>query len=310
MLSIIITYHNEGQPFLEECIAQLRNTIHISPYEIIVVDDHSKHSLNIPDVKVIRHEYNKGVGQSFDTGVENAIYENIFLMACDMRFIDNGWADILLQEIIDYPKAITCTACIGLNRGNMDISIRRNISRVAGATILIFHDQKSNPKKKANFRGLVEAKWLPYKQGDSYEVPCILGACYGVNKEWYQYIDGFWGHMLWSNLEPYISMKSYLFGGSCRVATAAETGHIFKLDGIHGTSQEAMLYNKMLISMLLFDDHSRLISFLGNDRHVKRAKEMVQANILPIAKKKLEYQSKICFTMDQFVEKFNLDYRK
>jgi len=310
-ISIILAYHNEGQPFLEECIEQIRDTIRVFPYELIVVDDCSTVPLKLNDnITVIRHTSQKGIGQVFDTGVSHANYNNIFLIACDMRFIDNGWSEKLFNEIQLYPKSLICTACVALNKDNMDINLRRHVSRVAGATILIFHDHKSNPKKKPNFRGLVEAKWLPYKAGESYEVPCILGACYGTTKSWYEHVDGFWGHHLWSNLEVLISIKSYLFGGSCRVVPEAETGHIFKREGTHGTPQEATIYNKLLISTLLFDDSDRLIRFLGNNPTVQRAKQQFGSNIAPILDKKREYKTKTIFPMEEYIKRFSLDYRK
>jgi len=213
----------------------------------------------------------------------------------------------------EYPKSLVCTACVGLNQEsaeNMDINIRRNKSRVAGATILIFHDHKSNPKKKPYFRGLHEAKWLAYRQSEPYEVPCILGACYGVKKAWYEHIDGFWGHRHWGSLETYISYKSWLFGGSCRVVTEAETGHIFKKAGTHETPQTSLLYNKILISKLLFDDSERLINFLGNNPDVQRAKRQIESNIVEITRKSREYKEKIVFPLVEYFSKFGLDYRK
>jgi glycosyltransferase involved in cell wall biosynthesis len=312
-VSIVISYHNEGQECIEECIAQIRSTIHTEPYEIIVVDDCSAIPLSLNDVKIIRHDTNKGVGAVFDTGVAYAKHDNVILTACDMRFIDNGWSEKLLKEIEEQPKSLVCTSCVVLNRQtpqNMDINFRRGISIVNGATILIFHDHKSNPKKLPSFRQIIEAKWLPHKKGDSYEVPCILGACYGVKKEWYQYIDGFWGHQGWGSLEPLISMKSYLFGGSCRTISDAETGHIFKHDGTHGITQETVLYNKILIAKLLFDDSNRLIDFLGDNFIVMQAKDRIRGNIPAISAKKEEYKSKTIFTMEEFVKKFSLDYRK
>jgi len=310
-VSIIISYHQEGQLFPEECIKQIRDTIRVFPYEIIIVDDHSTVPLDIvTDITVIRHDKNYGIGRVFDTGVSHAKYNNIFLIACDMRFIDNGWSEKLFNEIQLYPKSLICTACVALNKDNMDINLRRNVSRVAGATILIFHDHKSNPKKKHNFRGLTEAKWLPYKAGESYEVPCILGACYGTTKTWYEHIDGFWGHKHWGSLETYISIKSYLFGGSCRVVPSSETGHIFKREGTHGTSQISVLYNKLLVSTLLFDDSERLIRFLGNNPTVQMAKRQFQSNLVEILNKKEEYKEKTVFPMVEYIRKFGLDYRK
>ena len=97
-LSVIVGYHNEGEPFLMECIKCVKNTLHIPTYEIIVVDDHSDIPLDINEdnVSYIRHPERKGIGYSFDTGVKEAKYDNIFLMACDTRYKDNGWAELLI----------------------------------------------------------------------------------------------------------------------------------------------------------------------------------------------------------------------
>ena len=131
-LSIIISYHQEGQPFLEECIKQVRDTVRVFPYELIVVDDCSNVSLELDnDITVVRHDSNKGIGQVFDTGVSHARYSNLFLMACDMRFIDNGWSEKLFAEIQEYPKSLICTSCVVLNASspqNMDITYRRTKS--------------------------------------------------------------------------------------------------------------------------------------------------------------------------------------
>jgi glycosyltransferase involved in cell wall biosynthesis len=266
-----------------------------------VVDDFSSTPLEpIENTTIIRHTSRLGVGQAFDSGVKQAKYDNIILMAADTRYKDNGWAELLYDEIQLYPTSLVSTTCIGDNY------------RHTGATILIFHDHISNPRKPKYFRGLVEAKWLPTFEGESREIPCILGACYAVKKDWYQHIDGFWGHRIWGSLESYISMKSYLFGGSCRCVPRAETYHIFKprTTNVHKIPQEDVLYNKLLIATLLFPDSRRLISFLGTDPNVWRANMIFQKNSALIQAKKQEYLLKTKMSMEEYVRKFNLDYRK
>lgn len=316
MLSIVITYHEEGPDFLNECLTQLRNSIDVPEYEIIVVDDCSKESLPpIEGVKIIRNEINKGVGQSFDVGVAQATGEDIILSACDMRFIANNWVSKLVQEIHDNPKALICTGCVGLNQEapeNMDFERRRKILRCYGATILMFHDKKSNPRMTDTFRGIIEAQWYPLKKDSvdkSYEIPCILGACYGVKKSWYNYIDGFWGHKKWGTLEPYISLKSWLFGGSCRVAPQIETAHIFKKVGTHNIQQDHLMFNKMLVSTLLFEDSKRFIDFLGNNSILERARKLFDDEKESVLIKKEEYKQKIVVDIKDYCKRFNIDLR-
>lgn len=316
MLSIIITYHEEGLDFLNECLTQLKTSIDVPEYEIIVVDDCSKDPLpEIEGIKIIRNEINRGVGQSFDVGVSQAKGEYLIILACDMRFIPNNWVSKLVKEINNYPKSFTCTACIGLNNErpeNMDFNKRRNILRCYGATILMFHDKQSNPRMTDTFRGIIEAKWQPLDKTSidkSYEIPCILGACYGVKKSWYQYVDGFWGHKKWGTLEPYISLKSWLFGGSCRIAPQIETAHIFKKNGTHDIKQDHLMFNKMLVSTLLFEDSKRLIDFLGNNSILERARAMFTEVKESIFIKREEYKKKIVLDIKDFCKRFNIDLR-
>jgi glycosyltransferase involved in cell wall biosynthesis len=298
-----------------ECVDQVRATANLPEYEIIIVDDHS--DVPLPEINgaiIIRHDKNKGVGQSFDTGVRHARGENLILMACDMRFIANDWANKLVKVIEDNPKSLICTTCVGLNHENMDFEKRRNVLRCYGATILMFHDKKSNPSKSDTFRGIIEAKWWSKQPGDVYEIPCILGACYGVKKSWYNYIDGWWNHSQWGTLEPYISLKSWMFGGNCLVATHIETAHIFKLEGSpintgHQIKQDRLMYNKMLVSKLLMPDPERYISFLGRNTIVDRARVMIANDEELINSKRVVYDFKKKMSIEQFAEKFNIDLR-
>lgn len=313
MLSIVITYHEEGLEFLTECLNSLWNSIDVEDYEVIVVDDCSKVPLpNIKGVRILRNLQNCGVGRSFDVGIGAATYENIIMMACDMRFAANNWVSKLVKEIENHPKSLTCTACVGLNKENMDFEKRRLVLRCYGATILLFHDKKSNPVQTETFRGIIEAKWQSLDKTSvdkSYELPCILGACYGFKKSWYQYIDGFWGHKKWGTLEPYVSLKSWFFGGSCRIAPQIETAHIFKKVGTHNIQQDQLLFNKLLVATLLFEDSQRLIDFLGTNSIVVRSKKLFKDMEPAILEKKEEYRAKTVYSIKEFCDKFKIDMR-
>jgi glycosyltransferase involved in cell wall biosynthesis len=311
-LSIIIPYHNEGIEFITETINQIKSTIDFNDFEIIVIDDYSEIPLSLNGIKVVRHTVNKGVGAAFDTGVKHACSENLMLIGSDIRFIKNGWSSLLLHEIENHPKSFTCTSCVALNAEEKDILKRRNVNTGIGATILFFHDHKSNPAKPKSFKGILEAKWLPKTNNrdvDSYEIPCILGAAYGVKKSWYEYCDGFALHRKWGTLEPYISFKSWLFGGSCRVAPRIELGHIFKKAGTHGTQQDILIYNKLMVSRLFFDDFKRLHDFLGMNSIVARGFELYNETLPDILQKQKEYQSKTTMSIQSFAERFGIDYR-
>jgi len=315
-LSIVIAYHQEGQAFIEEAITQIKETIDIDNYEIIVVDDASKPPMQrVEGVKVLRQKKNLGVGQALRRGIWEAQSENVWFQGSDIRFIPNGWASKMLKEINAHPKALSAATCIGINKDDMDIASRRNRSRRNGANIIFFHDHITHPKKPANYRNILEAQWLPVLRDatqESREIPCILGAAYGAKKEWMQYIDIWWGHRSWGTLEPYCSLSSWLMGGSCRTVPSVEIGHIFKAAGVHGTPFHHLMYNKMLVATLLFDEYhaQRLIQFLGTNPQVNAGKQMFDDEKKEILKKRAEYEKKIVYDVESYVKKWNIDFRQ
>ncbi|HUU99457.1 MAG TPA: glycosyltransferase family 2 protein [Bacteroidales bacterium] len=314
MLSIIIPYHNEPIGFIRAAINQVRETIDVSPYEIIIVDDGSVNPLLLQGENIIRHEINKGVGAAFDTGAQAARYDNLFLMGSDIRFQKNGWASKMIGEIQADPKAFICTRTIGLSSARPEFldmeQQKERFKNYNGATILVIHSHETNPRMPEWFKSIIEAKWLP-DQGPgkgTFEVPCILGAAYGVSRAWYMHCDGFAGHRKWGTLEPYISLKSWLFGGSCKCASGIETGHIFKPHGTHGTSQEEIIYNKMLVATLLFDNYKELIGYLGDTAPVAFAEVAYKNNLKWILAKREEYKDKTVIAMEDLLAKLDIKY--
>ena len=133
-------------------------------------------------------------------------------------------------------------------------------------------------KAVSNYRNILESKWISKQEGSLYPIPCVLGAFYGVRISWYRYIDGFRGHRYWGTLEPFISMKSWLAGGWCKIATDIETGHLFKKSGSHYTRGSDLLYNKMAIAKILFSKSISdfMIRYLGDNQDVRVAKELIK----------------------------------
>jgi glycosyltransferase involved in cell wall biosynthesis len=324
-LSIVIAYHNEGQDFIVETIESILSTIDVKDYEIIVVDDCSDTPIKALNGVLweIRHKVNLGVGEAFNSGVEMARSKNLFLMGSDVRFSNNNWASKMIKEIEKNPKSLICTSVVPLQKNFPEITFEvakkyLTCDLYRGAFIKYF--LRDGEKKD-----IIEAAWmprefLPLRRADyvvpkeSYEVPCILGAAYGVSKSWYNYIDGFWGHKFWGTLEPYISLKSWLFGGNCLVAPHIETAHIFNepgQSGGHGDEAKYTIYksyNRMLVAWLLFSvpDKNKLIGWLNETPNVLKAKEMIEENLQEIIKKRNQYRRKFKRTMAEIRDKSKL----
>lgn len=312
-VSIIIAYHNEGQAFINETVKQIRETADLTDYEIIIVDDHSGRKIDMPGAKIVRHAQNHGVGRAFDTGAHYAKSDNLIIMGSDIRFIANNWMSKLVAATEANPKSLICTSCVALNESKpqgMDIEYRRGINMRSGASLLARYNASKKPGKVKHM-SILAAQWLPLdrKQKGVIEVPVILGAIYGVKKEWYQYIDGFAGHRVWGTLEPLISIKSYMFGGNCLCHKDVETGHIFRVKSTHGVTQENVYYNKLWAAMILFDNplRDRLISALPNNRHVEAAKKLIDKQ--RATNKHNEYKAKAVLSGAKTLERMKASYK-
>jgi len=180
---------------------------------------------------------------------------------------------------------------------------------------LIFHDHKTHAKKPTNFRNILEAQWRSTDRNlgpVSIQVPCVLGASYIVKKEWYEYCSWWELHRSWGTLEPLCSLSSWLLGGECRLHNGVETAHIFKSQGTHSTPQHHLLYNKMMMATVLFNEHDaqRLINFLGTNPQVLAAKQLFDDNKEAIMKKRKEYEKKIVLDIRDWVKRWNVDFRE
>lgn len=280
MTSIIVTYHNEGEAFLRDCLTSLTDTLHCD-CEIIVVDDCSDVPVRA-GVKVLRNSVNIGVGRSFDRGVREASGDDIILMADDIRFEDNGWAERLAEDIRRNPQSIICTKCINYDN---------HASYGTGASLYLRHDRQSDPSRPPGFRDILNTKWLVSQSAGIIEVPCVLGAIYGIRKEWYNYIDGWHGFRKWGCLEPYISLKSWLMGGNCLCDCSVKTYHIFKQKHPHGTSVSTVQSNKIRIARMLSIDGVE--EFLPVCELTEKAKRICDEDASDILGKKKEYAAKI-----------------
>lgn len=297
-LSVVIAYHNEGAEFISASLISLLETIDIYSFEVIIVDDGSEVELSLPqflDVIILRHDVQRGVGAAFDLGVKAAKSENIFLMGADIRFPKKKWASQMLYQILNNPKSFICTSCVRFGEGNDCTPEIEN-----GATLQLHGDIY----RPASYKDVLVTQWLPRIEDryiPPFEVPCILGAAYGVTKKWYEYVDGFAGHKYWGSLEPYISLKSWLFGGNCLVAPFIFTAHIFNKKHGHNVPREYFVYNKLLIFKVLFKDSEKYIKYIGRNDKVDKAMLLIDGNENFIMNKRKSYLGKVvCEPIDYF----------
>jgi glycosyltransferase involved in cell wall biosynthesis len=336
-VSILIPFKQDFEE-IDGVVEHLLNTAHSGDLEIIIYNDGSvegsgKHKileLNFPHTRVINASQSFGVGYGFDRLVENCSSDIIVLTASDV-YPREGWYDKVVDAVNSKPETLGCAVCIGLNPERMDLDNEKNYKRY-GADLLFTVDNDDLPKdsglrdRKGGYTDLFHAKWLPGKQSDeSYEIPCILGAFYFTSRQYYAKLAGwdtvprnrYIGHRVWSHLEPYISLKSWLVGGGCTLYPDIEAGHVFGRIDVKNQfskgarSAEWMMWNSifMLETMILSDFlRNRLYDFMHFELNWGVALKMTRDNYSMV--ERVREQNRLKFVNDHtiFTKKFNYSF--
>lgn len=301
-------------PFLNEdlepihTIQSIYDTIDVNNFEIIAIDDASdkKLDLNFSDVKLIQNKKRLGVDACRQIGVEVADSKCLLILDAHMRFKRDNWASKIINCIDKEPNTAWCTTCLGLGYGSMDINKPKG--KYYGATLL-FVDPSSNSNRPS--RECLEPKWITKdikKTEIEYEIPCILGANYGFSKDWFTYIRGLKGLKSWGSSEPFLSLKTWLAGGKCKITTDIEIGHKFRDDAPYVTQISDLYYNKLYIcgTMLPMNLSKKIIDCLPKNINYKRAVEEIVKNKKDLEESKEYYKSIFKMNIQDYCRKFNL----
>jgi len=297
-ISVIIPSKEDGH-LLSRAVDRLNYGINPKDIEIIIINDGSNEvvpqkvfngakNVIVHDLKV-----QKGVGYAFDYGVKRSKADRVLLMGSDVIMGDSQWLEHACRNTEEHPTSLTCSVCVGLNEEE-DIYDWSDKTRRYGANILFVVKKEDLPSKGERqrndaFADILQCKWIRKKKEDeSYEIPCVLGACYATTKAWYTHIGG-WGslkrlyglnkeeskwshHQMWGGLEPMIGLKTWFAGGSCRIDPQWETGHFFGRDSHVAKSRSKRMdmyyYNKLFIAHTLFGEKEAEIL----DQHLLRTR--------------------------------------
>jgi len=299
-------------PFLNEgkepqrTIDSIFNTSISKKIEIIAIDDSSDQVVEIKphnNVRLIKTDKRIGVDACRQLGVEEAISDNILVIDAHMRF-PNNWLEDILLFLNKNPKSICCTTCCALGYGNMNLSLSKD--KYYGATIKLFD---KNTDKDRPAREILEPKWIGKLDGSSYQIPCVLGANYFFKKDWFMYLQGWNGLTMWGSSEPFISIKSYLAGGDCKILTNVEIGHKFREKAPYVTRVDSLIYNKLYMMETLFPNELKeyLIDLMPKTKSLKRAKKMINKNDKEIKRAKKYYENNFNHDIYNYCNKFQIE---
>ncbi|TRZ80687.1 glycosyltransferase [bacterium] len=305
-LNIIMPHLNEKEE-VTATIESIYETIDIPSFEIIAIDDGSEQKTDLSRYDFVRHIENEtriGVDGSRQKGVELAETDYILVIDSHMRFKKDNWASKMINLIDSNPQTLWTTTCLGLGYGTTDINNHKG--KYYGADML-FVNKDAVPDRPA--RDCLEPKWAKEKAGQEYDVECILGANYFFSKKWFDHIGGLKGLRDWGTSEPYLSLKSYMAGGNCKLTKDIEIGHVFRSNAPYTTYISSLVYNKIFMCKTIFPDNltDKLLKYLPQNSNFKKAMEMIEQNAEEIRESKEYYQSIFTSSIYDYCNRFGIN---
>ena len=116
---------------------------------------------------------------------------------------------------------------------------------------------------------------------------------------------------MWGSSECYLSLKSWLARGKCKLIPNIRIGHFFRDSMSYYTHSYNLLYNKMFIAKSILPEplSSDLISFLGYNNDVSIAQRMLQAEEETLNQYREYFDSIFMKSIYEVCEYLNIDYR-
>ncbi len=323
-ISIIFNFINGGdEPF--NTIDSIYETANKDDFEIIVIDDNEivnpkSDTFTNPElfkkykeVKYIKTEKRLGVGATRDIGIKESSCEYILIIDCHMRFLNDNWLNKIVDELKKDDKLILCTPSIQLFDDTKD-GWNSNENPYNRYTVKYGADLNL-VKYENGYYELFSNKWKEEKEDKKiYEIPSVLGACYGVSKKWIEHIKGFNELTYWGSSEAFISLKTWLAGGSVKILTNTSIAHVYKKigDQPYQLEEKYILYNKLWILFTLFKDEIiyKFINLLQKDGFYNDVLQELNYNLKKLKSDKKYYEN--IFTRDHnfLIEKdiINLEF--
>lgn len=232
LLTIIITALNEGDEPLKT-VQSIHETADSENFDIIVFNDGTIDWIDIPEelAQTVHYKLRKGAPHNFDLGVEMAKTKYIAIFNSRMRF-KKGWFDKVMKYVQLEDNTIFCTTSNSLDEKGEFTKVKRY-----GADIV--------------FGDFLEPEWRKAEKKDCYEIPCVLGANYFMRKRWYQYIRGFKGLEYYGGICVYLSLKSWAFGGKCKIIKDVEIGNIYRTTKPYEDIMDSLVWNKVFTAFVL-----------------------------------------------------------
>lgn len=249
-LTVIIPFLNEGEEVkntVDSILQHSNNNIEIILINDVSEDDYDYAQLaNTSHITYIKNEKRLGVAKSRDLGVELCQTPYFLLLDAHMRFYDSEWVDAIITTLEKNDRTLLCCRTKVLWKENGVVSESTTSPITYGAHIN-FHQEGDGLSTQWSMQCLKSED----ESAEIINIPCVLGAAYAASKRYWQYLKGLSGLLYYGSDEPYISMKVWLEGGTCKLLKNIVVGHIYRKEFPYQVENKFTLYNKLLIAALL-----------------------------------------------------------
>ena len=243
-ITIIIPFRNERKEIVRT-IEELRQRC-TNNFKVIAINDASDDQFDyselgsMPDVEYVQNEKSKGVSVCRDMGASLA--KTPFLLFLDAHmFITSDILSPLCEYLKENPRTLACLQSV-VYEGMPPV--RRPGRAVTRGCGINFSSQK-----------LWMAEWKILTQEDNdkkiIEIPCVMGAAYGISREYYNRLHGLKGLSGYGGDEQLLSTKVWLEGGRCVLLKDVEIGHWYRSSAPYSISPDILFRNRLVITRLL-----------------------------------------------------------
>lgn len=316
--TVCMTFRNEGDEVSLTC-QSIRDTAG-NDVNIIVIDDASndgrdyESELKKYDVSYYRNNTRLGSSLGKNLAVSKCETPYFIILDAHCRFYTKDWLDKAIEIIEENDNCIYC-CCVQYFNNEEDHQNSKH-AKAYGA----FFDY--------NINNVISAKWNTIKLSDEpFEVPSIMGANYICSKRYWNYLGGYNGLRLYGREEEFISLKSWLSGGSVKCIPYIQTGHKGRTKESpvpYTCSVSEVWYNEMVIGYICISEYYETLLkvweriYSRNARTFNRSKIRFNIHLDSInkAKEKFETIKKMSFAeFDKsinktFQSKIGFDYKK
>ena len=248
-LSVLIPFLNEREEVITT-VQEVRRTVGYN-VEIVVVndgsiDDYDYEGLLKPyKVNYFRNDKNLGSAPSRDICVKYCKTPYFLFLDAHMRFYDYNWHLSLIRLLSENDRRFLCAQTICLEKKEDGSVIKIEGQKVTFGAYM--------PLLKGS--NLPDIKWnnIESMPNESMEpIPFMLGAAYAGSVRYWSYLRGMYGLKKYGCEEQFISIKTWLEGGTCVILKNFGVGHIYRKKSPYKHYAIEELYNYMYLSSLFF----------------------------------------------------------